>query len=266
MSEIANLIAKNFIARRDVKAIQYSSGAWSPHQEYNPATGKHDGARIPWKRKHIEDHIAGDKTYGHYLLDQDSKCKLFAFDVDLKKRGTVLVGNGDWGRAVEVNDLRAEWLNRRSLGRDWMKYQFKMIAHMLMRAVVDELDLPTVAAYSGGKGVHVYAFTGLISAAEAREGAQIVLDSIGQFHAVRGENFFEHVNTDPEAGYPNISIETFPKQGSLDGKDLGNLMRLPLGRNMKSKDPTFFIDMRSPMGQMIPRDTVESLTVGNPWK
>lgn len=260
-TNVANLIAKNFIARPDVKAIQHANGDWSPHT----TTGKRDGERIPWKRSHIEDHLSGDKTYGHYLLSADSECKLFAFDVDLEKKGVFYYGD-EFEFSAETDDLRGEWLNRRFVGRNWLKLQFKLMAHKLMRAVVEELDLPTVAAYSGGKGVHVYAFTGLISAAEAREGAQIVLDSLGEFEAVRGENFFKHRDTDPEKGFPNLSIETFPKQGSLDGKDLGNLMRLPLGRNMKSKDPTFFIDMRSPMGQMIPRDPAEALLVGNPWQ
>lgn len=262
---IADLIAKNFIARRDVKAIQHKNGAWSPHQEFNPTSGKHDGPRIPWNRSALNDHISGEQTFGHYLLDQDSNCKLFAFDIDLEKSGTFFYGD-EFEFSAQTDDLRGEWLNRRFVGRDWLKLQFKNMAHMLMRAVVEELDLPTVAAYSGGKGVHVYAFTGLISAAEAREGAQIVLDSLGCFDAVRGENFFKHKDTDPESGFPNLSIETFPKQGSLDGKDLGNLMRLPLGRNMKSKDPTFFIDMRSPVGQMVPRDAAEALTAGNPWQ
>jgi hypothetical protein len=147
-----------------------------------------------------------------------------------------------------------------------MKLQFKQMAHMLMRAIHEELELPCAAAYSGGKGVHVYAFTGKIPAVEAREGAQIVLDSLDCFKATRGTNFFKHKDEDPESGFPNLSIEVFPKQGSLDGKDLGNLMRLPLGRNLKSKDPTFFIDMTSPLGQMVPADPVWALTTSDPWK
>jgi hypothetical protein len=59
----------------------------------------------------------------------------------------------------------------------------------------------------------------------------------------------------------------FPKQDSLAGKDLGNLMRLPLGRNLKNpKDPTFFIDMTTPMGVMSPIDPVYALTTETPWK
>ncbi len=139
------------------------------------------------------------------------------------------------------------------------------MSSLIARAVVSELQLPCAVAYSGGKGVHVYAFTGLISAAEAREGAQIVLDSIGNFHASRGTNFYKWNDEDPVAGYPNLSIEVFPKQDTLSGKDLGNLMRLPLGRNLKSSDPTFFLDMRSPMAEMRPVDPIWALTALDPW-
>lgn len=278
--ELANLLAKNFIARRDVKAIQFSNGAWSPHQEYNPETRKHDGARIPWSRPDLEAHITAEKTFGHYLLDTDSTCKLFAFDIDLEKAGwmednlEVAGWLPNWPTAEdpysgpfgEVKDLRSAWLDRKNPNRPFMKLQFKQIAHMLMRAIHEELELPCAAAYSGGKGIHVYAFTGKIPAVEAREGAQIVLDSLDCFKATRGTNFFKHKDEDPESGYPNLSIEVFPKQGSLDGKDLGNLMRLPLGRNLKSKDPTFFIDMTSPLGQMVPADPIWALTTNDPWK
>jgi hypothetical protein len=262
--EIANLFASKFIARPDAKAIQFRNGAWSPHCEVNPETGKHDGPRIPWRREDLNAHLAGTKTFGHYLLSKESKCKLFAFDIDLEKVGCLPAGpyfaenEPDF---YEEADLRGAWLNRAHPGRDFMKLQFKQLAHELMSAIWTELELPCAAAYSGGKGIHVYAFTGLISAEEAREGAQIVLDSIGKFKPLKGEHFFKPTE------YDNLTVEVFPKQSSLDGKDLGNLMRLPLGRNLKSSDPTFFIDMAtSPLAVMKPTDPVHALTTQNPWK
>lgn len=275
---LSNLLAKKFIARTDVKAVQYSNGKWSPHQEFNSETGKHDGSRIPWRREDLEAHLTAKKTFGHYLLNTEGRCKLFAFDIDLEKQGwlpTLPLGAKDgttdafspWAESFqEVKDLRAAWLDRSHPGRYWMKYQFKMLAHMLLRGIEENLEIPALAAYSGGKGVHVYGFTGLISADDAREGAQIVLDAIGEFKPLRGEHFFRHANEDRLEGYPNLTIEVFPKQRSLDGKDLGNLMRLPLGRNLKSTDPTFFIDMRTPMGVMKPRDAKEALTARSPWE
>ena len=281
--QIANLLAKRFIARPDVKAIQYRDGSWSPHL-VDPKD--RDSERIPWSRDDLNSHIAGTQTFGHYLLNPDSQCKLFAFDIDLEENKppeskTPFQGYwpswawhtspdddtsqiGEPATLMEFNP-RVDWLNRSHPSRAWQKYQLKMVASKIMKAIFEELQLPCAAAYSGGKGVHVYAFTGMISAAEAREGAQIVLDSIGNFHASRGTNFYKWDDEDPVTGYPNLSVEVFPKQDSLSGKDLGNLMRLPLGRNLKSTDPTFFIDMRSPMSQMVPVDTAWALNTTNPW-
>lgn len=267
-NEIADLIAKKFIARRDVKAVQFKNGNWSPHQEFNPATGKHDGPRIPWRRQDLNAHISGEATYGHYLLNTDSTCKLFAFDIDLEKSGYLPFGE-NWTDFRPVEDLRAAWLDRSHVGRDWMKYQFKMVAHRLARYISEELGLQTAVAYSGGKGVHVYAFAEDSEAQDAsgmREGAGIVIDGVGGIIPLRGENFFQFENKDPFDGTPNLSIEIFPKQGSLDGKDLGNLMRLPLGRNLKSADPTFFLDLRTPLSDFRPVDPVWALTTSNPWE
>ena len=265
--EIADLIAKKFIARRDVKAIQFKNGNWSPHQEYNPSSGKHDGPRIPWRRQDLNAHINGEATYGHYLLNSDSTCKLFAFDIDLEKTGFLPFGE-NWTDFRPVEDLRGAWLDRSHVARDWMKFQFKTVAHRLMRFVSEELELPTAAAYSGGKGVHVYAFThdGLpLPADKMREGAVTVMEEVGGISTLRGENFFQFTNKDPFEGFPNLSIEIFPKQASLDGKDLGNLMRLPLGRNLKSSDPTFFLDMTTALADFRPVDPIWALTTSNPW-
>lgn len=283
MSDIlANLIARHFIARSDVKAIQFKNGSWAPHNEYNPSTGKHDGPHIPWRREDLNSHLSGSSTYGHYLLNPDSQCKIFAFDIDLeenKPEGSPRPFQGYWPEFCTTPEIcgencetkihefnpREAWLDRAHPSRSWTKYQLKTVASQLMKAVYEELELPCAAAYSGGKGVHVYAFTGPISAADAREGARIVLDSVGGWAPSRGDNFFRSTEVDAITGFPNLSIEVFPKQNSLDGKDLGNLMRLPLGRNLKSSDPTFFIDMRTPMGEMKPVDPIWALTTSNPW-
>lgn len=270
---VANLIAKNFIARRDVKAVQWSTGAWSPHQEYDPTTRKHDGPRIPWSRDDLNSHLEGSKTFGHYLLNPDNQCKLFAFDIDLEKNDekTNFIGQwpefGDEGAppVIHTFDAREAWLDRSHPSRSWQKLQLKTVAHRLAKSITEDLELPCAVAYSGGKGVHVYAFTGLIPAADAREGASIVLDSVGGWKPSRGDNFFRSIDRNPVTGFPNLSIEVFPKQDGLTDGGLGNLMRLPLGRNLKSKDPTFFVDMTAPLAQLTPVDP-EFALAGNPWK
>jgi hypothetical protein len=267
---LENLLAKHFIARRDVKAVQFSDGTWMPHTE----TRKRDGKRIPWDRPSLADHISGNKTYGHYLLNTDDQCKFFAFDIDLEENGDPekekepYVGHwvdGDGG--VHEFDAREAWTNRAHPSRLWTKYQLKMVASRLAAVITGDLELPCAVTYSGSKGLHVYGFTGLISAEDAREGAQIVLDTMGGWQPKRGKHFFESIERDPMIGYPNLSIEVFPKQTSIKDKDLGNLMRLPLGKNLKNpQDPTFFVDMTSPMSVLAPIDSVHALTTLNPWR
>lgn len=275
------MIAMRFIARRDVKAIQHKDGSWSPHTK----TGRSDGERIPWGRADINAHLDKTSTFGHYLLNTDSTTKLFAFDIDLEKYnplkpdekyyypegwGQDPLGSGEPGdpkpsyEPIEF-DPRTDWQNRSHPSRGWLKYQLKAVAHELLASIDRELELPCAAAYSGGKGVHVYGFTGQVDAGEAVEAASIVLDALGHYRASRGMNFYKDTNTDILRGFQNICIEVFPKQTSLNEDGLGNLMRLPLGRNLKSIDPTFFLDMTAPLGIMAPVNPLHALT-GKPWK
>jgi hypothetical protein len=277
-NEIANLLAQRFIARTDVKAIQTSNG-YMPHVEDKR---RPDETRLPWRREDLISHLNCKQTFGHYIINQKDQCKLFAFDVDLEQTGWLPtlqhpIQSDPWFTDEEMDryfetfescNPRQAWLDRRHPGRYHMKIQFREIAHKLIQAIRDELELPCTAAYSGSKGIHIYAFTGLISAHEAREGARIVLDSIGGLETFRGENFYRFKDQEPTAGYPNLTIEVFPKQDSLSGKDLGNLMRIPLGRNLKNpKDPTFFMSLWCEMSEMRPVDPIWALTKGAtaPW-
>jgi hypothetical protein len=262
---IANLLAQKFIARKDVKAVQFSNG-------YMPVLDS-DKQRVGWSRQNLLDHLTGSKTYGHYLLDPDSNCKLFAFDVDLKKNDPDEPFEGeydaDFGREDAVDgdpfrwekfDPRESWLDRSHPSRPFVKLQLHELAHKLGKCIEQELEIPWAASYTGCKGIHVYGFTGLIPASDARDGAVIVMEALG-FEAKKGINFYEHKE------YHNFSVEIFPKQVSLEGKDLGNLMRLPLGKNLKNpKDKAFFLDMTAPMGTLTPLDPVYALTTTSQWK
>lgn len=275
-NEMAELLAKRFIQRRDVKAQQSSSG-----NEYFPVTARNPdgtpGPRTPFQMADLEAHLAGRASYGHYLLDTNDTVKLFAFDIDLEQTGSWIkfpnlthgdMTNEEFDAALQITTCnpRESWRDRSHPGRDWFKYQLRGVADRLCRAIYETLEIPTAAAYSGSKGVHVYGFTGPVKASEAREAAEIVLDSLGQFELKKGRNFFQTTNQDPYTGFPDVSIEVFPKQESLSGKDIGNLMRLPLGRNMKSTDPTFFIDQRAPQFKLVPHpDQIALLKSGNPW-
>lgn len=259
--ELENLIAKTFIARTDVKARQISTIAYNP-------------VRTPWKRADISAHLSKEVTYGHYLTNQDDQCKLFCFDIDLKAGEGFLPmvdfesvdDNETWERSFQKQQLRAAWAQRSHPARSFIKNQLKVIAGQFMRHIYADLGLRTAAAYSGSKGLHVYGFTGMVSARDARDGAQIVLDATENWRPYKGISKFEHVDQDPAKGFGIFDVEVYPKQDTLEGKDLGNLLRLPLGRNLKSNDPTFFIDFRSPMSVWKPADPIWALTTDNPWE
>ena len=178
------------------------------------------------------------------------------------------ITDAEWEALVKVHefDARESWTNRDQASRAWTRTQLRMMAEKLSRTIYENFDIPVACAYSGSKGVHVYGFTGVLPAHKAREAAEMTLELAGGFVAVRGNSFFKTVDQSPLRGFPNLSIEVFPKQSSLEGKDLGNLMRLPLGRNRKTSDPTFFIDQKAPMSQLAPHaDPVALLKSGNPW-
>lgn len=239
-NELANLIAKLFIQRRDARAIQLIDSHGEPM--YMPELERRGGPRLPWDRNALLAHLEGTKTYGHYLLDDDDNCKLVAFDVDLNKSGVVFVDD-DTTKYEKVDDLRAYWRDRTSPGRKYIKLAMNLLAQEITFAL-DELEIPWAVQYSGNKGFHVYGFTGKINAGLAREAARLVTDSMVLWEPTKGDNFFQYYpDGDDWALFKNFSIEVFPKQDSLEGKDLGNLMRLPLGKHLKSKDPTFFMDI-----------------------
>lgn len=268
-TQTANLLANKFIARSDVKAVQRTNG------DYNPIDK-------PFTRRDIEAHLHSEVTYGHYLLNAHSQCKLFVFDIDLDKWDTVHPENNEYLRAPsEVDsdgvwknfapcDPRAVWLDRsKKVERQYFKYQLRMMTEILAVKIYKDLALPVAAAYTGSKGTHVYGFTGLMPALDVRDGASIVLESLDRFEPHRGNNFFKHKNTgDDEASYQCLTLEVFPKQVTLDGKGYGNLCRLPLGKNLKNPgDPTFFLDFRANYGDQCftPRDAVDALTCVNYW-
>lgn len=265
-SELAHLILDNFVQRRDVFAVQSSSGAYRP--VYQPLD-----ARL------IDEHLAGNTTVGHYLADSESKVRVICFDVDLEKEGVwmeypdfsqmpsglSLADEDAWTAARVVAHPatpRTDWLDRAHPGRAWYKQLLRTFADELRYRVSTELELPSIATYSGSKGVHVYALLGeATDAAEARAGAQLVLRVAevggGKVEHWRGKNFYKVTGGAPWA--ESASIEIFPKQDSMEGKKLGNLVRLPLGRNQKTIDPTFVIDHDAAPSELVSRESLPAL-------
>lgn len=216
--ELVIALGRRFIHRKDAKAIQHSNGSYE---------AKRSGLTLDDLRAHV----AGTKTFGNYLLGPDDQCKLFAFDIDLLKTGT---HNGEpfnpreaWQKGLPIRPLLL--IKMRCLGEALARR-----THWLIGSTV-----PIAVSYSGGKGMHVYGLTGPIPAAEARQLGREVLDDLGCFEPTRGDNFFRHTG----GGYDWFATELYPKQDSLSDKDLGNLMRLPLGRNRSTGDAGFFVNL-----------------------
>lgn len=272
-NSLANLIASKFIARTDVKAVQKilptGDCIYIPHTK-GPTEGRD---YLPWNRSSLLSHLERKASYGHYLLNTNNECKFFAFDIDLEKKGTYPSDpwrpdeGEDYGPILEFNPREA-WKDRSHPSRRWLKHQLRMLAGLCGSAIYAELEIPVTAYYSGSKGIHVYGFTGLVPAADAREAARIVLESMDCWKLLRGNNFYCHTNIDTFTGYPNFSLEVFPKQDTIGNLGLGNLMRVPLGCNLKNKkDPTFFIDLAdTDYSQLKPLNPELALTTNNPWE
>lgn len=257
------------ISRPEVKAVQNSKGEYRPVHE-------------PFKLPDLLDHISGNKTYGHYLVNQSDNCKFFCFDIDMRKKGMLPLSANGAGQNLFFTEqpLREYWGSRKpGASRDFLKLRMKMLANQLASSINRVLEIPTAVAYSGSKGVHVYGFTGKTTATLARQGASIVMDELargkmGHWEIERGNNFYKYVSAgradDPDTNYSQFGLEVFPKQDSVEGKEkgLGNLLRLPTGVNLHSpkRDRAFFLDMRTALTDFSPRDAVEALTTSNQWQ
>jgi len=158
--------------------------------------------RRPFTSADLEDHLSGKKTYGIYLLRSDETVSVGVLDIDLRKRY-----RSDGKAGVAKAALRSE-----------IAFVFKQIRDAAARA-----GLSFLVEFSGGKGYHVWFPAGKpVPAATMRRALSALVKDI----AARVE-FFD--------------IEVFPKQDSLSGKGLGNLVKLPLGVHRGSGKRSYFL-------------------------
>ena len=276
---IAKFFAKHFIARPGTFAAQLADGSYRPVRRSITASD-------------LLEHLNGTQTLGHYLLDEDSKTKMFVLDIDLNQFGW-LPGvplpespeqESTWRNSFTRRELRTAWRDRRDPARGFIKTQLRTLLAEFSRAAHDELEIPTLSAYSGSKGAHLYGPLGIITpgtntvtrvrAEEAREAAGLILEFCGWRRNSPGGSFWhrsEHVCTkactDFSCTRPDdktvldpgtlFSVEVYPKQERVadDNSALGNLIRLPLGINLKNpRDGAFFIDETRPFGDLVPLD------------
>ncbi len=175
--------------------------------------------RRPMTTEDVLDHLRGHRTYGIYLLQQDSRVRLGVIDADLVSRfrsGAVA--------AAEKDLVRRE--NRYLLSR--------------LAELSAAQGLPCLIEFSGGKGFHFwYLFEGPVAAPLARQALQ---------------GLTRRLTPDLSC----FSLEVFPKQDQLAGKGLGNLVKLPLGVHRMTGRPSHFLHLsdRSPWEQLKVLDRV----------
>lgn len=250
LDDLAGLLARHFIQRRDVKAQQSRDGAI-----YHPVREKvgDEYRNLPFKMDDLRAHLCGERTFGHYLVSPDNKCKLFAFDLDLipaKRVGVKVPG-----------DPREVWLT----DHPWSSHltlALRTLAEGIATRTKRLFGVPTCIAFSGNKGLHVYALTGTVDAAWARRMARKVIESFGCFELARGDNFWRHAYP-PSLSIKSIEIEVYPKQDNLNGKDFGNLMRLPLGIHRKTGRRSFFLALTEERDALVEDDPVLAITQGS---
>jgi len=300
---LAAQIAKTFIARRDVKAIQTRHGAYMP-VVVNPKEPSSE--RLPWTMGDLMAHVEGKQTFGHYVLSKDNTAKVFCFDIDLEKEfrshdnerrpvkwsvldprdNETLIEREGSARDVWHPERMWQWCTVCMKGwyTDFQPPRCEEMSHeheigigtspdtLALTSLLQEtafalaakanelLEIPVAISYSGNKGLHVYGLVGEQPAADIRMAASLVLESFDHYAAHRGNIFFR----DQREAFDPISIEVFPKQDALDGKDLGNLIRLPLGVNRKSGNRGYFLKY-GPFGTLTEADAMESMTEGLTW-
>lgn len=242
--DIAQTLGWRFIERRDVFAQQNADGSYHPVRE-------------PIKKSTLLAHLSGERTIGHYLVSPEGKCRLFAYDIDLVgTRRNPDTGNkepaGTWND--EPLDARAAWLDAAHPAREDLTIQMRCLAEGLAERIRRTLELPVAIAYTGCKGLHVYAFTGSEDAAIVRSAALNLLDT-WCFEPSRGSNFYRHKH----GQYTNFDIEVFPKQATVGEGGFGNLMRAPLGVNRKTGQEGFFVDTETPYNVLRPMDAMAAL-------
>ena len=239
--EAAALMGQLFINRRDAKAVYRPDFRGNWHWTCIPES---------FTMGDFQMHLTGMQCFGTYLLNTDNTVKFMAFDIDAKKESR-------YWRLYDVDQINS--LEEQGYGFD-MDLQFGLFeaalhdpsldAHRWVRtlllgavrdickAVRQELEMVPMTVITGG-GAHVLVpFPAPVPAADAR---LVGNDLVSRLPAVvRLNKMFWGYGPMGE-----MTIEVFPKQDTLDGKDYGNLIRLPYGWHHEAEVRTFSIDPES---------------------
>lgn len=234
-TDIAKLLGMRFLARRNAYAVQHQNedGHWGYARKTKDM-----------KLDLLVSHLAGDVSVGHYLINPEAweqdgvsylcHTRMFAFDIDPDK--------GDARDRAMENDPEI-W--RRMI----------ILAHGLCQLSKRITGSLSIVSYGGAKGLHVLCpLRKKIDPVIAKEMGELILQDTG-FHTFKGDNFWK------SDVWPDLTVEIFPKQTHVEEGGFGNLMRLPLGVNSKTKREAYFIPQEAEaLGHM--DDPIATLTSG----
>ena len=154
----------------------------------------------------LEDHFQGKATYGIYLMLEDSTVKTAVIDADLKP---------------ELRKRKPVAESRRQIARE-KAYLFRRLEEFGRG-----LGTAPLVEFSGGKGYHFWFFF------------------TEPVPAVKVRSLLGHWVERLQADLSCFGLELFPKQDSLEGRQLGNLVKLPLGVHRLSGRRSYFVACRS---------------------
>lgn len=166
----------------------------------------------PFTLKVAEAHIVGDFTVGIYPVRLDNTVNFLAFDFDL-----------------------AKFAVRKAIGSQsaWQKLMERL--HRIAVRLVDLAaahELPVYLEDSGFKGRHAWIFLETpVPAGVAKKAGELLVKQLGPLPV-------------------EVTVEVFPKQTSVRGGGLGNLIKLPLGYHRRTGRRALFLQ---PGGEPYPR-------------
>lgn len=158
--------------------------------------------RRPMTEQDLREHLSGIRTYGMYLMQADGRVRTGVIDADLHK------------------DLRQAALpaSRRDAVRRELAYLLERVP-----ALAQGQGLSCLTEFSGSKGYHFwFPFEAPVDPSRLRGVLQGIANTLARDLSC-------------------FSLEVFPKQDSLSGKGLGNLVKLPLGIHRLSGKPSRFL-------------------------
>ena len=245
--EAASLMGKLFIQQRARKAV------FRPDHK-----GKWHWTAINEKytMDDFVNHLTGTHCLGTYLCDENALVKFLAFDLDLAKESKYLEvydvpqidalteAGADWdgygtSLGVGTGDLEAALHDPDSLAYRWARIELLTAMRAINAAVKEKLELRTLSVVTGG-GAHVLVPLPEPMAAIDVRSAGIEIASSLYSARQRNDIFFDY------GGNNELTIEIFPKQDSMEGKEYGNLIRLPFGWHYGAAIRTYSIDPEAP--------------------